>query len=60
MDVGLKVVENPTRVGMPKTFEGAMGIFLFVGIGVVLDMGSGPVKGGALHGHGTADEEEGF
>jgi len=26
----------------------------------VLDMGSGPVKGGALHGHGTADEEEGF
>ena len=60
MDVRFEVVENPTRVGVPEAFEGAMGIFLFVRVGVVLDMGGGPVKGGALHGHGTADEEEGF
>ena len=60
MDVRFKVVENPTGVGMPQTFEWAMGIFLFVRIGVVLDVGGGPVKGGALHGHGTADEEESF
>jgi len=60
LDVRFEVVENPTRVGVPQTFEGAMGIFLFVRVGVVLDMGGGPVKGGALHGHGTTDEEEGF
>jgi hypothetical protein len=47
-------------MGVPQTFEGAMGIFLFVRIGVVLDVGGGPVKGGALHGHGATDEEESF
>ena len=56
LDVRLKIVEDPSRVGVPETFEGAMGIFLFVRIGVMLDMSSGPVKGGSLHGHGAADE----
>jgi hypothetical protein len=60
LDVRFKVVENPTRVGVPEAFEGAMGIFLFVRVGVVLDVGRGPVKSRALHGHGATDEEEGF
>jgi len=60
LDVGLEIVEDPSRVGVPETFEGAMRIFLFVRIGVMLDMSSGPVKGGSLHGHRTTDQEEGF
>ena len=27
---------------------------------MVLDVGGGPVKGGALHGHRSANEEKGF
>ena len=60
LDVRFKVVENPTGVGVPEAFEGAMGIFLFVRVGVVLNVSRRPVKGRALHGHGTADEEESF
>ena len=60
LDVRLKIVEDPSRVGVPETFQGAMGIFLFVRVGVVLNVSRRPVKGRALHGHGTADEEESF
>jgi hypothetical protein len=37
-----------------------MGIFLFVRVGVVLNMSGGPVKSGTLHGHGPGDQEKGF
>jgi hypothetical protein len=30
MDIGFEIVENPSRVGVPQAFEGAMRIFLFV------------------------------
>lgn len=30
LDVGFKVIKNPTGVGVPEAFEGAVGIFLFV------------------------------
>ena len=60
MDVGLEVVENPTCVGVPEAFQGAMGILLLVRIGMVLGMGGGPVQGGPLHGHRAADQKEGF
>ena len=33
---------------------------VIIRVGVVLDMGGGPVEGGALHGHGTPDQEDGF
>ena len=55
LDVGLEVVENPAGVGVPKAFEGAVGVVVIVRVGVMLDMGGGPVEGGALHGHGAPD-----
>jgi len=60
LDVGFEIVENPSRVGVPQAFEGAMRIFLLVRIGVVLDVGGGPVKGRALHGHRSANEKKSF
>ena len=30
LDVGFKIVEDPSRVGVPEAFQGAMWIFLFV------------------------------
>ena len=60
LDIRLEIVENPSGVGMPEAFERAMGIFLFIRVGVMLDVGGCPVKGGALHGHRTANEKEGF
>ena len=60
LDVGLEVVQDPTDVRMPETFEGRVGIILVVGVGVVLGVGGGPMKSGPLHSHGAKNEKDAF
>ena len=47
-------------MGVPETLQRGVGIALVIGVGVVLGVSGGPVKGGTLHGHGTGDQEKGF
>jgi len=44
---------------MEETLHRAVRIHVLVGVGMVLDMGGGPVQGGPLKGHRAADQEEG-
>jgi hypothetical protein len=44
---------------MEESLHRAVRIHVIIGVGMMLDMGGGPVQSRSLEGHGTADEEEG-
>ena len=60
LDVRFEVVQNPANVRVPEALERGVGVTFIVGVGVVLGVGGSPVEGGALHGHGSGNEEKGF
>ena len=59
MEIGTKVVQNPADMAMKETLHRAVRIHVIIGIGMVLDVGRGPVQGGPLKGHGSEDQKNG-